>query len=448
LPEHSDLPRFNVFFSSRFYIAGGLGVALFIISWLLQWNPELPKILIACLGLLVLGDALALFSNRKGIIAERNLPDRFSNGDLNTVEIHLKSNFPFQTFLKITEELPVQFEIRNNLFKYQLGPNESSIFRYLIKPFERGEYDFGLCQVFITTRIGLVVRRMASAIPDTVKVYPSFVQMRKYALLAQSAQQAEIGSRQLRKIGHSLEFEQIKEYVAGDDIRSVNWKATARKGGLMVNHYVDERSQQVFVILDKGRLMKMPFKDLTLLDYAINSTLVLCNVCLHRQDKFGLITFSHKPGTVLPAQRNPIQLNHVLEALYRQETDFLESDFEKLYLQVRTYVKHRSLLILFTQFESMGGMKRQLPYLKQLAKHHLLMVVFFENTELSELAAQPVNDLEGIYQKTIAEKFVYEKKMIVKELQQNGILAVLTAPEKLTIQAVNKYLELKSKQAI
>jgi uncharacterized protein (DUF58 family) len=96
----------------------------------------------------------------------------------------------------------------------------------------------------------------------------------------------------------------------------------------------------------------------------------------------------------------------------------------------------------------MGGMKRQLPYLKQMSKHHLLMVVFFENTELTELASEPVNDMEGIYTKTIAEKFVFEKKMIVKELQQHGILAVLTSPEKLTIQAVNKYLELKSKQAI
>lgn len=421
---------------------------LFIVSWLLQWHPEFPKIMAASAGLLVLGDALALFSVRKGIAAKRILPERFSNGDFNTVEIRFSSHFPFQSFLKITEELPVQFEIRENQFRHKLGPNERSGITYLVKPLERGEYDFGFCQVFISTRIGLVVRRMATAVPGIVKVYPSFVQLRKYALLAQSAQQAEIGSRQLRKIGHSLEFEQIKDYVPGDDIRSVNWKATARKGGLMVNHFVDERSQQVYVALDKGRLMKMPFNNLTLLDYAINSSLVLCNVCLQRQDKFGLITFSHKPGTVLPAQRNPIQLNHVLEALYRQETDFLESDFEKLYLQVRTYVKHRSLLMLFTQFESMGGMKRQLPYLKQLAKHHLLMVVFFENTELTELARQPVHDLEGIYQKTIAEKFVYEKKLIVRELQQNGIFTVLSAPDKLTIHTVNKYLELKSKQAI
>jgi uncharacterized protein (DUF58 family) len=442
------LPGFNVFFTRRFYIVGGSIVIFFIASWLLSINLEIAKILCVSFLLLSLGEMVLLFTNRRGIQGVRLLPERFSNGDNNIILLKLRSFFPFHVTLQIIEELPEQFEIRNNTFDANITPYGSFELSYFIKPLERGNYKFGFSQLFITTRLGLVWRRVATASHSDVKVYPSFVQMRKYALIAQSAQQAETGNRQLRKIGHSLEFEQIKEYVTGDDIRSLNWKATARKGALMVNHFVDERSQQVYVLLDKGRLMKMPFKGLTLLDYAINSTLVLCNVCLHRQDRFGLISFSHKPGSVLMAQRNPVQLNHVLESLYKQETDFLESDFEKLYLQVRTYIKHRSLLVLFTQFESMGGMKRQLPYLKQMSKHHLLMVVFFENTELAELATEQVNDMQGIYTKTIAEKYVFEKKMIVKELQQHGILAVLTSPEKLTIQAVNKYLELKSKQAI
>jgi uncharacterized protein (DUF58 family) len=364
------------------------------------------------------------------------------------VDLGLQNHYPFRAGVKIIEEFPEQFEIRENRFGQVLAPLSGHTISYRIKPTERGAYHFGFCHVLATSPIGFVIRRMPRANPTEVKVYPSFIQMRKYALLAQANQQSETGGRQLRKIGHSLEFEQIKEYVHGDDIRSINWKATARKGGLMVNHFVDEKSQQVYVAIDKGRLMKMPFKQLTLLDYAINAGLVLCNVCLHKQDRFGLITFSHKTGTVVPAQKNPVQLNHVLEALYREKTEFLESDFEKLYLQVRTYLKHRGLIVLFTQFESMGGMKRQLPYLKQLAKHHLLMVVFFENTELVHLATEPTDNLEGIYNKTIAEKFVYEKKMIVKELLQHGILAILCAPEKLTIQTVNKYLELKSKQAI
>jgi uncharacterized protein (DUF58 family) len=245
-----------------------------------------------------------------------------------------------------------------------------------------------------------------------------------------------------------MEFEQIKDYVTGDDIRNLNWKATARRGMLMVNNYTDERSQQVYCIIDKGRLMKMPFAGLTLLDYAINSTLVLSNVCLKKQDKIGLVTFADKMGTVIAADRKLIQRENILQVLYKQQTAFLESDFEMLYMQVRKKIKQRSLLILYTNFESLNGLRRQVNYLRLIAKHHLLLVVFFENTELSKLSHATAFNKEDIYIKTIAEKFVFEKKLVVKELQKYGILSMLTTPEQLTVNTVNKYLELKTKQAI
>jgi uncharacterized protein (DUF58 family) len=252
----------------------------------------------------------------------------------------------------------------------------------------------------------------------------------------------------MRKIGHSMEFEQIKEYVSGDDIRTVNWKATARKSSLMVNNYTDEKSQQVYCIIDKGRLMKMPFNNLSLLDYAINSTLVLSNVCLRKQDRVGLVTFSNKMGTILAAERKPIQQENILQLLYNQETAFLESDYEMLYMQLRSRIKQRSLLILFTNFESLSGLKRQLNYLRSIAQHHLLIVVFFENTELRQLSTINATTLEEVYVKTIAEKFDFEKRLIVKELLKHGILSILTSPENLTVNTINKYLELKSRQAI
>ena len=252
----------------------------------------------------------------------------------------------------------------------------------------------------------------------------------------------------MRKIGQSMEFEQIKDYVTGDDVRTLNWKATARKGMLMVNNYADEKSQQVFCIIDKGRLMKMPFGGLTLLDYAINSTLVLSNICLQKQDKIGLLTFAEKIGSVVAADRKPIQRENILEALYRQQTSFLESDFEMLYMQVRRSIKQRSLLILYTNFESLNGLRRQMNYLRSIARHHLLLVVFFENTELVKLAHSDASNLEDVYIKTTADKFVFEKRLIVKELLKYGILSILTAPENLTVNTVNKYLELKTRQAI
>lgn len=429
-----------------FFTLGGL-IVLFIVWYFLALPILLPKVLTGSFFIITLADILFLFRG-KNPVASRTMSDRFSNSDWNPVHITVKNNFRFPVTINVIDELPVQFQIRNQQKSIRLKGGETNAFDYKLRPVERGEYEFGNLILMVKSGLGLVVKKVTSGQEATVAVYPSYVQMRKYELFAQSAYSNEFGSKRIRKIGHSMEFEQIKEYVTGDDVRTINWKATARRGNLMVNHYTDERSQQVYCIIDKGRLMKMPFEKLTLLDYAINATLVLSNVCLHKQDKIGLITFSNKLGSLLVADKKPIQLDNMLQVLYKQQTQFLESDYEKLYLQVRSQIKQRSLLVLFTNFESVSGLRRQLPYLKKISGHHLLLVVFFENTELKTLSEQPVNNIEGLYTKTIAEKFGFEKKMIVKELANHGILSILTSPQQLTINAVNKYLELKARQAI
>jgi uncharacterized protein (DUF58 family) len=252
----------------------------------------------------------------------------------------------------------------------------------------------------------------------------------------------------MRKLGHSMEFEQIKEYVRGDDYRTINWKATARHGDLMVNNFTDERSQQIYCLINKGRIMKMPFEGMTLLDYAINTSLVISSVALQKQDKAGVITFAQHLDSFLPADKKPTQISLILETLHKQQTDFLEPDFEKLFSVVRNRITHRSLLVLFTNFETFESLQRELPFLKRLAHYHLLMVVFFENTELKELAETKSETIEDIYIKTVADKYRHEKRLIVKELQAHGIIAVLSSPQLLSINTLNKYLELKNRQRI
>jgi len=256
------------------------------------------------------------------------------------------------------------------------------------------------------------------------------------------------GEKKVRRLGHSLEFEKIKDYVQGDDMRTINWKATARTGNLMVNTYTDARQQQIYCIIDKGRSMKMPFEGLSLLDYSINASLALLNVSLLRYDKAGLITFSKKIDEIVPADRNSIQLNRLLEALYKQQTDFKESDYEALVNIVHRRINQRSLILLFTNFETHASLKRQLPALVRMASRHLVCVVFFQNTLLKEIQETQPNNMEGLYIKTIAEQFDYEKRQIVKELRLHGILSILTTPHNLTIDVINKYLELKARQMV
>ncbi len=213
----------------------------------------------------------------------------------------------------------------------------------------------------------------------------------------------------------------------------------------MINQYQDEKSQPIYSIIDISRVMKMPFNELSLLDYAVNSTLAFSNIALKKHDKVGMLTFSHTVGNFLPANGKKDYLTTILETLYNVNSQFLDSDFGLLYTHIKRKVNQRSLLLLYTNFEHMSSLKRQLPYLQALAKKHLLVVIFFENTELNQLIHKNAEDLQTIYDQTIAQQFAYDKKVMVKELQKHGIQTVLTTPENLTVNTINKYLEIKAR---
>ena len=430
-----------------YYIAAAAAV-VFVASYFLPPWFRIGVLILILLGLALVVDTLLIYSIKNGVKAERWLPDRFSRGDDNKVILLFQNHYHFPVNISVIDELPVQFQERKWLRKLRMEAKGKSMIEYKLRPVTRGEYVFHDINVYVQAPLGLVKRRYIFPAQHTVKVYPSFVQMRRYQLLAVSNRLQEAGVKKIRRIGHSLEFEQIKDYVRGDDYRTINWKATARKGNLMVNSFTDERSQQVYCLINKGRVMKMPFDNLTLLDHAINASLVLSNVALIRQDKAGLITFEREIDTFLPADKKPTQMNLILESLYRQQTTFLEPDFEKLFSVIRNRITNRSLLILFTNFESLESLNRALPALKRMAHYHLLLLVFFENSELKSITSKQATTLEGIYIKTIAEKFAYEKRQMVKELHKNGILSILTTPANLTVNTINRYLELKTRTSI
>jgi uncharacterized protein (DUF58 family) len=430
-----------------YYIAG-LASVVFVLSYFYPTFYRVGGLILLLLLMAIIVDALLVYSRKNGIVAKRFCGDRFSIGDPNKVVLSLKNQYGFPVQTSIIDELPIQFQERKWLRRARIERDDDYKLEYKLTPLSRGEYVFEDINVYVHGPLQLVKRRFIFPQQHIVKVYPSYVQMRRYQLLAVSNRLQEAGVKKVRRIGHSMEFEQIKEYVRGDDYRTINWKATARKGDLMVNNFTDERSQQIYCLINKGRVMKMPFNGLTLLDYAVNASLVLSNVALVKQDKAGLITFEKNLDTFLLADKKTTQMNLILESLYKQKTDFLEPDFEKLYSVIRNRITNRSLLVLFTNFESLESLEREMTALKKIAKYHLLLVIFFENTELKSLMESKTSTMEEIYIKTIAEKFAYEKKLMVKELHKNGIPSILTTPENLTVNTVNKYLEMKTRMSI
>lgn len=423
-------------------------VACFVLSFWLPVIYPIAWILTYLLVALFVLDLYLLYTTPNAIEGSRNLPKKLSNSDLNVLEIQLKSRYPFKVSLSIIDELPIQFQKRDFEYRTTLSRGDAFLYNYSVRPVERGEYVFGNLNLYASSPLQIVRRRFVFQKDQMVPVYPSIIQMQQYDFLAMSNKLTQFGLKKIRRIGHTQEFEQIKEYIKGDDVRTLNWKATAKKNHLMVNQYQDERSQPIYSIIDTGRVMKMPFNGLSLLDYAINSTLAFSNVALKRNDKTGMVTFSKNIETFVPAVQKISHLNVILEKLYNITTEFSDSDFGLLYAHIKRKINQRSLLLLYSNFEHISALKRQLPYLSAIAKKHVLVVIFFENTELESLITNPAEDLQAIYHKTIAEKFNLEKKLMQRELQQHGIQTILTKPEDLTINTINKYLEIKARGII
>ncbi|WP_299365747.1 DUF58 domain-containing protein [Winogradskyella sp.] len=435
----------SLYIHKQLYIYLAMASICFLLSYWFDVLYAIAWIITTLVVVLLFIDLLMLYGSKQAIMARRLLPDKFSNSDNNPVPITITCNYNFKTYLDIIDELPVQFQKRDFSYTTSLSPNETHTFEYIVRPVDRGEYYFGHLNIFVSSMFKIIKRKFQFQNEQMVMVYPSIIQMQKYDFLAISNSLTQIGLKKIRRIGHTSEFEQIKEYVLGDDFRTVNWKATAKHAELMVNQYQDEKSQPIYSIIDTGRVMKMPFNGLKLLDYAINSALAFSNVALKKHDKVGVLSFSKKIETFLPALHKLTYLNRILEALYNIDTQFTDSDFGLLYAQLKRKVTHRSLLLLYTNFEHLSALKRQMPYLQAISKKHMLVVVLFENTELDTIIKENTEDLQSIYHKTIAEKFAFEKRMMVKELQKHGIQSILTAPENLTINAINKYIEIKAR---
>ncbi len=435
----------NLYINTRFFFALiGVGI-IYVFAFFFPFLMMVAHALLLIVFLAVMVDYLLVFNRKEGVQSQRILPEKLSNGDENPVKVDIKNNYGFKIHVKVIDEIPFQFQKRDFMIEKSIEVGRNSFFQYILEPKERGEYSFGALNIFVSSPLGLVAKRFTFQKDAMLPSYPSFIHLRKYELMALQNEFLLGGIKKIRKLGHTMEFEQIKEYVPGDDVRTINWKATSKANRLMVNQFQDEKAQRIFMLIDKGRTMKMPFNGLSLLDYSINATMALSHIILKKGDRAGMMTFSKKTENRVAADNKSGQLKKISEALYNVKTDFFESDFNRLYQDVKFSLNQRSLVLLFTNFETLDGLNRQLKYLRGIAKNHLLVVVFFKNSEIQTLMHKNPENMQEIYDEIVAEKFEFEKKLIIQELRKYGIYSVYTLPENLNIDVINKYLEIKAR---
>ena len=439
----------SIYFNTITFWVFGIIVALMIIG---GWSTIVFIIsVIAALAFiaLLIVDYVILYWRGGFIEASRSTDKVLSLGDDNPIKIELLNGYLTKIKTTVIDNLPFQLQIRDFRMNQVLEGAETKILTYTVHPNTRGDYQFGDIDVFVVSDLlGLLQRRFVIPQTKEIAVYPSLIHMKEIELKTLSKIALNQGVKKMRRLGHSYEFEQIKTYVQGDDYRSINWKSTGRNQTLMINQYEDEKAQPIYFAIDKGRNMRMPFNGLSLVDYAVNSTLAISNVALEKSDRVGLLTFDKEFDVFIKAEHRRGQLAMILEALYNMKQQDVDANFNALYHAVKRQVRQRSLIFLYTNCNTLHSLQRMKPVLSLMNKKHLLVTILFENSEISDLASKKPNDLEEIYENTIAEKFLYEQRLIASELNTMGIHTIVSKPEELSINTINKYLELKSQGKI
>ncbi len=437
----------SLYFSPLFFGSGAALVFLFAFSFAIPPLFVVAQVVLILLGMFLAIDIYLLYSTITSLTAKRHLPEVIGLADDTEIVLRIQYEGSITLHATLIEELPIQLQARHFRKELNLSPGMHAL-SYHIKAINRGMYHFGESHMLLESPLKLIRRRLSHNTACVRPVYPSIQHMRNMSLLAFNRNVVQQGAKRLIRIGKSYEFEQISPFVEGDDFRNVNWKATGKTRELMVNQFQDERSQNLYCVISKGRSMKISFKGMSLLDYAINTTLAISNIALKKYDKVGLITFSNVIGTALRSENRRGQLHSIMQALFNEKERDLEPSYELLYKSLERIASNRSLILLFANFTTLQMLERVMPVLVKISRKHLLAVVLFKDDELDNSLKLPKQGIDDVYTHTLAHRYISEKDDIARKLRSQGIHSIIASPEQLSVETINKYLELKRRGMI
>jgi uncharacterized protein (DUF58 family) len=281
-----------------------------------------------------------------------------------------------------------------------------------------------------------------------VKVYPNLVDVRKYDLLLRKNRLWELGLRNAKIFGSGTEFERLRDYQPDDEYRRINWKATARRSKPISIEYESERSQNIVALLDIGRMMRSPVGDVAKLDYAINAVLLLAYVAAQKGDKVGVLTFADRVNAWLMPRGGKGQFQRLLETLYSVEGQAVEPDYNAAFGYFAARQSKRSLVLVFTDLTGSITTDALVAQLALLRQRHLALLVTLRDPTVQQLARQQIVDSASLYQRTVAERLLDERRLVLERLQRRGVQTLDVAADELSVAVINRYLELKARTMI
>lgn len=432
-------------FSSRFFVLLAGGLLLLTAGWMSRG----ALYLVVLYDFALIGAAAAdyLVSERMSSFrVERQIEDRLAMGAENEVTIKITNRARRKITFIVKDEYPPDMEL--------MSPREAQLtipagrFRswsYSLLPAARGKYGFGNTVVRFRTRFGLLWHQLSFPTAADVKVYPDIREARKHEIYAHRNRRPEPGLRRMRVRGQGREFESLREFVIGDEIRHISWAATARRGKLITRQYTIERSQNIVVLLDTGRLMTARIGRLSKLDHAVNATLSIGYVAAAGGDNIGLVAFSRRVVSYLPPRRGHDQINRLMEALYSVEPEMIEPSYKRAFNFFSANCHRRSLVVILTDLVDREASADLLAHASHLLPRHLPLIVTIGDTDLRELVrAQPASTGD-VYRQAVAEEILRQREEALMRIRHAGGLALDVPAGRLSLELVNKYLEVKER---
>jgi len=379
--------------------------------------------------------------------ASRTAPAIFSVGRFNVVTLELRSRARRRLRGVVADDPLIECEDRGLPAPFVAPSHANVTVRYEVRPTRRGPRTMGSIRVRYTGPLGLVARQETTAAPANVDVYPDVHAARSLELLRrQGRQDARMGSLRVR--GGDTEFERLRPYQRGDEMRHIDWRATARRDDLTVRQFQAESNQNVVFALDVGRAMRAEWQGLTAVDHALNAALLAADAALRSGDRAGLLVFDSLPRAFLAPSGGRTGARNLTRAAYALEPNFAATDYRAAIAFLRSQVKARSLFVVLTNVLEPHSAKELASALRSLVPKHLPLCVLLRDTDVEALAVAGDATKRDLYVRAAAAEALAQRDALVRGLRNAGVLVIDAAPGDLTPELVQGYLEIKARRLL
>lgn len=433
-------------FSRLFFILLALGFLPLSLSWNFPALRYAVLIYDVALVLLAFVDYFISRNLPEGLTIKREYEKRFAIGDETNVKLHIANASPNSYNLKIKDEFPPELklsDVREAAFKIEA--QTVADFTYGLTPPRRGKYQFGKTAVRFVSKIGLVWCQTDLGASETIKVYPSMRRAREMALKALGAISFQAVQRKAVLRGEGRDFESMRDYVRGDELRHISWTATARRSKLTTRQYQIERDQTILIALDAGRLMTGRIGDETKFDTAIHASLALMAAASRGGDNCGLMVFGRKVKKYLPPNKGIRCIDAVLEALHDLEPELIEPSYSRAFQFISANSKKRSFIVILTDLVDKESSKELISSLKLLRPRHLPLVVTIGDRDLNQTVSEKPLEIKDVFTQSAAEEIIHQRESALRLVETLGGLALDVTTNSLAPRLLETYLKVKER---